>query len=546
MDLSLFNHSKIQTYATQHKFDWIIIPREDEFLGEYVPDYNERLLWASGFSGSAGMTIIGQTSAHLFVDGRYTLQAADETNGFEIHSLTDVWSWINSTIQPSASIALNLRFHSHAFVTKLKHTFHNVQHVDPHPVDQLWSDRPNRPESEPVPHDIQYAGETIDSKLKRIIKEIAPGADALFVHDPFEVAWTLNIRGKDVPYTPVNLARALIWKTGQVDLFLHTKNTQKQLKNHFFAPINIFHDSDLENRLIALNSVHIDPSAPAYYHQLLSGKEVVKSSPIALMKALKNPVEIEGMRKAHFWDGQAIRKFKKWLNTQDLSALSEIKASDQLESFRRECPQFKGPSFATISGFSSNGAIIHYHATPKSNRNFFDNELYLIDSGGQYLEGTTDITRVFTIGNPTDEQRKAYTLVLKGHLRLAMAIFPQDTTGHQLDVLARYDLWQNGLNYEHGTGHGVGSYLSVHEGPHGISSRINTTSLQVGMIVSNEPGYYKAGEFGVRIENMMVVQESEYTGYLCFETLTQAPYEEALIDYTMLTESEINFVKQYV
>jgi Xaa-Pro aminopeptidase len=546
MDLSLFNHSKIQTYATQHKFDWIIIPREDEFLGEYVPDYNERLLWASGFSGSAGIAIIGQNTAHLFVDGRYTLQAADEAKGFEILSLSDVWTWINSHVQPSESIALNLRFHSHAFVTTLKHTFQNVQHIDPHPVDLLWSDRPVRPESEPVPHDIQYSGEDIASKIKRITAEIALGADALFVHDPFEVAWALNIRGKDVPFTPVNLARAIIWKTGLVDLFLHTKNTQKQLKNHFFAHINIFHDSDLENHLKAMSSVQIAPSSPAYYHELLLGKDIVQPSPISLMKALKNPVEIEGMRKAHRWDGQALRKFKEWLTTQDISTLNEIKASNQLELFRRECPNFKAPSFATISGFASNGAIIHYHATPKSNRNFTKNELYLVDSGGQYLEGTTDITRVFSIGNPTEEQRKAYTLVLKGHLRLAMAIFPKGTTGHQLDVLARHDLWQNGLNYSHGTGHGVGSYLSVHEGPHGISSRINTTPLQVGMIVSNEPGYYKAGEFGVRIENMMVVKESEYTGYLCFETLTQAPYEEALIDCSMLTESEISIVKQYV
>lgn len=546
MELSLSNLSLLQTYAIQHNLDWIIIPREDEFLGEYVPNYNERLLWASGFSGSAGIAIIGQTSAHIFVDGRYTLQAADEAKEFEIHSLSDVWNWINTRIQPNESIGLNLRFHSNTFITKLRSTFPNIKHIDPHPIDHLWTDRPSQPESEPVPHDMCYAGESIASKLNRIILEIASGADALFVHDPFEVAWALNIRGQDVPYTPVNLARAIIWKNGHVKVYLHTSNPKKQLREHLGAHVTIHMDSELETHLLAVNSVQIDPSAPAYYHQLLTGKDIIKTSPISLMKALKNPVEIEGMRLAHHWDGQAIRKFKDWLNTQDLSTLSEISASNQLELFRRECPHFKQPSFATISGFASNSAIVHYHATPKSNLNFTNNQLYLVDSGGQYLEGTTDITRVFSIGTPTDEQKKAYTLVLKGHLRLAMAIFPKGTTGHQLDILARYDVWQNGLNYEHGTGHGVGSYLSVHEGPQGISTRINATPLHVGMVVSNEPGYYKAGEFGIRIENMMVVQESQYPGYLCFETLTQAPYEEALIDYAMLTESEITFVNQYI
>lgn len=546
MDLSSFNHSKIQTYARQNNLDWIIIPREDEFLGEYVPDYNERLFWASGFSGSAGLAIIGQTSAHVFVDGRYTLQAAAEALEFEIHSLSDVWQWIHSTVTPSDSIGLNLRFHTQSFVNTLKKTVNTARHIDPHPVDQLWLDRPARPESEMVVHALHHAGESIDSKLKRIIAEIAPGADALFVHDPYEVAWAFNIRGQDVPYTPVTLARALISKNGQVDLFVHQQNISKQLRDHLGAHVTLHLDTALEAHLLQLNCVHIDPSAPAYFRERIAEKGISQASPIALMKAIKNPIEIEGMRKAHHWDGLALRKFKHWISDQAPHTLNEIKASDQLERFRRDCSEYKGSSFATISGFASNGAIIHYHATQQSNRNYKLNELYLVDSGGQYLEGTTDVTRVFSIGAPTPEQRRIYTLVLKGHLRLAMAVFPKGTTGHQLDALARYDLWQQGLNYEHGTGHGVGSYLSVHEGPQGISPRMNATPLYPGMVVSNEPGYYKAGEFGIRIENMMVVQESIHEGYLCFETLTDVPYEEALIDYALLTKDEINVLKQYV
>jgi Xaa-Pro aminopeptidase len=544
MDLSLFNLKQLQHYAAQHKIDWLIVPREDEFLGEYVPAYNERLLWASGFSGSAGLAIIGKASAHLFVDGRYTLQAADEAKEFQIHSLRDVWDWIKTTLTPSSTVGVNLKLHTHAFVTKLKQSVQTVRHLDPHPVDQLWLDRPLRPKSVTVPHDLKYSGESIDSKLSRIRSEMAAPVDALYVHDPHDVAWFLNIRGQDVPYTPITLARALIWKNGGVDVFCDHTSMSDALREHLGKDVQFYSESELEQYILKPKIIQIDPAASAYDRELISGKDIVQSSPIPLMKAIKNSVEIEGMRKAHYWDGEALRKFREWLYTQDPTTLNEIKAAGQLEHFRRESPYCKGLSFASISGFGSNGAIVHYHSTEKTNRQFEPNGLYLIDSGGQYLEGTTDITRVFAIGTPTAEQQKAYTLVLKGHLRLAMAVFPKGTTGHQLDVLARYDLWQHGLNYEHGTGHGVGSYLSVHEGPQGISTRMNATPLQSGMVVSNEPGVYKAGNYGIRIENLMVVQDSEYEGYLCFETLTKVPYEESLIDTTLLTDAELQFLKK--
>lgn len=530
---------------TQHKIDWVLVPREDEFLGEYVPPYNERLLWVSGFSGSAGIAIIGQTCAHLFVDGRYTLQAADEAKEFQIHSLYTMWDWIKATMAPSSVIGLNLRLHTHSFVTKLKQHVQNIRHLDPHPIDQLWRDRPLRPQSVTVPHDIKYAGETIASKLSRVRAVMAQDAEALYVHDPHDVAWVLNIRGQDLPYTPITLCQALIWKNGGVNVFFDHTQISDDLRDHLGTDVQFYPESELEQVLLKLTCVQIDPTASAYDRELVAGKERVQSSPIALMKAIKNAVEIEGMRKAHEWDGDALRKFRLWVFSQDPTSITEIKASDQLEFFRRESPQCKGLSFASISGFGSNGAIVHYHSTEKTNRQFESQGLYLIDSGGQYLEGTTDITRVFAIGTPTSEQRNAYTLVLKGHLRLAMAVFPKGTTGHQLDALARYDLWQHGLNYEHGTGHGVGSYLSVHEGPQGISPRMNATPLQPGMVVSNEPGYYQAGEYGIRIENLMVVQESEHEGYLCFETLTKVPYEKSLIDIGLLTDVELNYLNFY-
>jgi len=351
---------------------------------------------------------------------------------------------------------------------------------------------------------------------------------------------------KDLPYTPITLSRALIWKNGKVDLFLNQSHLSNELRLHLGPQVYIHPLNCLTEYLLKPQCVQIDTNGvSAFDRQLIGGRATIQRSPILSMKAVKNHVEIEGMRKAHQWDGIALGKFRSWLLSQNPNHLDEITAAEQLETFRRECPAYKGPSFPTISGFGANGAIVHYHATPASNQNFTQHGLYLVDSGGQYLEGTTDVTRVFPIGPPTDEQKRAYTLVLKGHLRLAQAVFPIGTTGHQLDVLARYDVWQYGLNYEHGTGHGVGSYLSVHEGPQGISPRANATPLQPGMILSNEPGYYKTGEFGIRIENLMVVQESKHEGYLCFETLTQVPYESTLIDYTLLTDAERNIVFSY-
>ena len=539
------NHRILQQYIYNNSLDWLLVPREDEFLGEYVPEYNERLKWASGFSGSAGLAVIGQDSMHLFVDGRYTLQAAEETKGFEIHSISELWPWLSVIVNQKPVVGLNLKLHSHTFITKLKQHGCDLVVLDSHPVDLLWSDRPKRPESLVVPHPLEYAGETVASKLARVYQAMSANADVLYVHDPHDVAWLLNIRGQDLAYTPIALCRALVWKNGDIIVFVKGSVESHNVLSAISAAVCVHSEDELSDYLKKAIAIQIDPSVSAFDRDCVEGREVVQSSPIVLMKAIKNDTEIDGMRKAHHWDGIAIRKFRDWLYAQEPTNLDEIKAAEQIERFRRDCPQYKGQSFSTISAFGSNGAIVHYHASERSNKQFTTAGLYLVDSGGQYCEGTTDVTRVFAIGNPTDEQRKAYTLVLKGHIRLALSVFPKGTTGHQLDALARYDLWQQGLNYDHGTGHGVGSYLSVHEGPQGISPRMNATPLHPGMVVSNEPGYYKTGEYGIRIESMMVVTESHHKGYLCFETLTHAPYEESLIDFNLLSESELTFIQRF-
>jgi Xaa-Pro aminopeptidase len=541
----LLNHKKLQNYLDENDLDWLFVPREDEFLGEYVQDYNERLKWASGFSGSAGLAVVGRDSLHLFVDGRYTLQAAEEAKHFVVHSLSDLWMWVSSALRQKPGVALNPRLHSQAFVAKLRQCGDTIRYVDPHPVDALWTDRPHRPDSAIVIHPLEYAGESVASKLARVITAMHPNVEVLYVHDPHDVAWLLNIRGHDLAYTPIALCRALVWKNGDIRVFLKGTDDSQKVLSSIASSVFVHSEMELPDYLNRVKAVQIDPSVSAFDQAYVNGREVVQSSPIVMMKAMKNETEIEGMRNAHQWDGIAVRKFREWLYAQDPQTLNEIKAAEQLEQFRRECPHYKSPSFPTISAFGSNGAIVHYHASKRSNVQFTKSGLYLVDSGGQYCEGTTDITRVFPIGHPTDEQRNAYTWVLKGHIRLALSMFPKGTTGHQLDALARYDLWQQGLNYEHGTGHGVGSYLSVHEGPQGISPRINATPLQPGMVVSNEPGYYKTGEYGIRIENLMVVKESQYNGYLCFETLTQVPYEERLIETSLLTEAELTYIQQF-
>ncbi len=537
--------AQLQTYLQTNQIDWLFIPRSDEFFGEYVPICNERLQWVSGFSGSAGIALISQTSAHLFVDGRYTIQAKQESPKFKIHPLSEIWSVIQRLITKTLTVGLNFKFHSRSFVEQLTSLGLRLQHLDPHPIDTLWEDRPQLPSSEIFPHPIKYSGESLTSKIHRVIAALPKQIDSLYVHDPHEVAWVLNIRASDLNYTPIPLCRAIIHTTGETELFLNNSNISAQLREHLGTKVLITPMDQLEKKLTNYLNIQIDSSSSAYDQKLLLNQAFVFPSPILKMQAIKNSTEIQGMRTAHHLDSIALKKFIAWIKSQPIESLSEIKSAEKLESFRKENADFRHPSFPTISGFGSNGAIVHYKATKQTNKPFSSNGLYLFDSGGQYPYGTTDITRTLTFGTPTPEQKQAYTLVLKGHIRLATAIFPKGTTGHQLDALARTDLWQLGLDYAHGTGHGVGSFLSVHEGPASISPRANNIPLEPGMVLSNEPGFYKANAYGIRIENMMVVVESHHNGFLQFETLTKAPYENALIDQELITSSERAYLDSY-
>lgn len=537
---------RIQTDLKNQGVDWLVIPRSDEFLGEYVPACNERLKWATGFSGSAGIACISQESAYLFVDGRYTLQAPQEAPQCEIKSLSMLWYELSQLVSKGQKVGVNLKFHSQQFITQLVQLGADVVNLDPHPVDKLWDKRPEFPKTEVVEHPEKFSGESSISKVVRVITTMPQGVDAMYLHDPHDVAWLLNIRAKDLDYTPIPLCRAVLYLDSSVDLFLSHSHIAESVTLQFAAEnVKVRSIEELDSVLLSLNRVQIDPMASACDHQRLGHRAYVVSLPIQGFKAIKNTAEIEGMREAHRLDGLAVQKFIHWIKHQPIESLNELDAAAKLENFRKESKKFVYPSFPTISGFGANGAIVHYHATAKTNAPFKEQGLYLVDSGGQYPFGTTDITRTLAFGEPTLTQKRNYTRVLKGHIRLATAIFPKGTTGHQLDALARIDLWQNGMDYAHGTGHGVGSFLSVHEGPANISPRMNNVPLEPGMVLSNEPGYYKAHEYGIRIENMMLVKESKFAGFLCFETLTRVPYEQALIDESLLTEAESDYLEAY-
>lgn len=504
-----------------------MVPREDSFLGEFVPSHNERLKWLTGFSGSAGIALIGQEKGFLFVDGRYTLQAVQETKNITILSLSDFFEKLPEIISISEEVLIDPLLHSCVFIEAIEKKLSKNQIVfQKTPIDELWEDRP-LPKLVTIKElDISVVGESRESKLKRVFEQCS--SDALFIHDPHEVAWLLNIRGNEIDYTPIALLKAIAFRNGQVEVLVQAHHETTPLNNVRFIK-NISASSFRE--------IQVDPEASKGDYLELSnqGKVFQTKSPISLLKAIKNETEIHWMKQAQQRDSEVFKQFIPWLKVQ--KNIDERTVGEYVDDLRSKQPGFHSLSFPTICGFRENGAIIHYHASEKSNLNI-TNGVLLIDSGGQYEGGTTDITRTFVMGMPTEEQKKAYTLVLKGNLRLERAIFPMGTKGYQLDILARLDLWEHGLNYPHGTGHGVGAFLSVHEGPQGISPRNNPTELVPGMILSNEPGVYKEGEFGIRIENLLLVKESLIPGFLCFERLTNVPYENDLINFDLLTDIE--------
>jgi Xaa-Pro aminopeptidase len=546
--------------------DGFVVPRSDEHQGEYVPRRAERLAWLTAFTGSAGAAVVFTDRAAIFVDGRYTLQVRRQTDTalFEPRDLITEGpgGWIETSAAKGARIGYDPWLHTAAAVEALKNAAKKAGATmvacDTNPIDAIWSDQPAPPLAKAVPHGLALAGETAEAKRTRIAEEIkAKGADAVVLTMPDSICWLLNIRGGDTPHTPFALSFAILNADGSTDLFIDERKSSPELAQHLGNSVRLLPPAEFTPSLDALKgkAVAADPvsGAAAIFDRLnTAGATIVRlPDPCQLPKACKNSVEIEGTRKAHVRDGAALSNFLCWFAREAPNGhLDEISAAKQLEGFRKATGALSDLSFDSISAASEHAAIPHYRVTRSSNLPVKTNEIYLIDSGGQYPDGTTDVTRTLIVGKPTAEMKDRFTRVLKGHIALATAKFPEGTTGAALDSFARRPLWEAGLDYEHGTGHGVGSYLSVHEGPQNISKRPIQQPLKPGMIVSNEPGYYKAGEYGIRIENLIVVQEAETPPgserkMMEFETITLSPIDLELVEASLLTPGEREWLNAY-
>ncbi len=509
--------------------DAFMLSNTDEFLREY----SDGLKDICGFTGTNGLLIITKEGkCPFFTDGRYITQAYNQLdhNYFDIYTL-QAYDWIKENLLPTTKLG----YYSNYFTINNIRKYHSICDL----VKCL--DKPQKPDGQKIVlHPIEYSGENSRSKCSRIAKTINDG-NAMLLTNLDSISWLLNIRNESTLYTPHVLCRAILYQDGHVDLFIYGEELGLELGNH----INVFSIDKLKDTLHELNSIIIDPeTTPISIVNLIDDKKIIeKEDRCILSKAIKNEIEIEGMIDVHIKDAIAVTNFLYWLESNLDSGISELDAEKQILRYRKEQDLFKQPSFPTISAFNENAAIIHYRASDRTNKIIAKNGLYLIDSGGQYLNGTTDITRTVAIGVPTQEQITHYTIVLKAHIALANAIFPYGTAGRALDIFARQHLWKFGMDYMHGTGHGVGSYLSVHEGPQAISQG-NKVGLMPGMVVSNEPGYYIPGNYGIRIENLMYIDEQE-NGFLCFKQLTCVPYDKRLIDIVMLTNDEINRINHY-
>ncbi|MEH6525019.1 MAG: aminopeptidase P family protein [Sneathiella sp.] len=546
--------------------DGFIVPLNDEYHGEAAPACSERLKWLTGFTGSAGVAGVLKDKAAIFVDGRYTLQVVNEvdTSLFQPRHVSDepMFAWIEENMASGQTLAIDPWLHTESSVNAFKQLTKrlgiSLKETETNLIDDVWTDRPQPPLAMVVPHTDMFSGETSRDKRTAIAATLQGSAVDASIHTLPDVnAWLLNIRGADLPCTPFALGFGILHKDATVDLYMDERKLSPELSEHLGNSVRLFNPDQFHEGLTSLNgkSVQIDPSTTSQWivNKLTSAqaKIIRADDPCLLPKATKNATEVAGTRSAHIRDGAAVTKFLHWLSLNAASgSVDEISAEAQLREFRKTGDKFKDLSFPTISAAGPNGALCHYRSTDASNRKLETGTLYLVDSGGQYLDGTTDITRTIAVGEPTEEMRQRFTLVLKGHIALATARFPKGTTGSQLDTLARAPLWAAGLDYDHGTGHGVGSYLSVHEGPQRISKMPNSIALQPGMIISNEPGYYKANDYGIRIENLVTVYEvdglknAELTTY-GFETLTFAPLDQNLIETSLLTTEELQWVNSY-
>jgi Xaa-Pro aminopeptidase len=558
--------SAFREELTRRKLTGFVIPRADRQQNEYVPPSEERLAWLTGFTGSAGQAIVLTQAAAVFVDGRYTLQAAKQVDpkAWNIEPLVDPppESWLAQHLSAGDRLGFDPWLHTSAVAERLAAACAKAGAeliaVDSNPLDSVWTERPPPPLAPVTVHGPQFSGETEADKLGRIRLEIVRlGVDALVLTDSHAVAWTFNIRGADVSHTPLPLSYALIPKDGRPAVFIDQRKLSNSVRDHLEQTADVEDPDALAPKLTELArrgaSIALDSATAAEALSRLivtaGGKPVRGSDPVSLLKAVKNITEIEGTRAAHRRDAVALTRFLAWIDREAPSgALTEIDTVEALETFRRDTGALKDVSFPTIAGTGPNGAIVHYRVTRKTNRRISPGDLLLIDSGAQYEDGTTDVTRTIAIGEPTTEMRDRFTRVLRGHIAIARAVFPDGTTGAQIDALARQFLWQAGIDFEHGTGHGVGSYLSVHEGPARIS-KLGTTPLRRGMILSNEPGYYKTDAFGIRIENLELVVGTDIAGaekpMNAFETLTLAPIDRRLVDLNMLSGDELSWLNEY-
>lgn len=556
--------TRLREKLTENTLDGFIVPRADEFQGEFVSSYAERLKWLTDFTGSAGAAIVLKDKAAVLSDGRYTIQLKQQID-LKIFEAADsvklgIGGWLAVNAPEGARIGFDPHLHTQAQIEKIEAALtgrdvHFVSCVNL--IDQIWEDQPGKPLGAVEIFPLSVAGKSSADKIKDISAAIAKqGHYACVLTLPDSVCWLLNVRGNDVEHLPVVLSTAIIYADGRVRWVVDERKVSDEVRKHIGA-VEIVNPDSQEQLLaqLALESdkpIMLDANhAALWFKQQLhaNGAAVIDAKdPCIIPKAIKTPEEIESIRKAHLLDGAAIVKFLRWLEQQnDVASLSEIGVEEKLRACRAQHKSFRDDSFSTIAGFGANGAIVHYRASEKTNARFSDNNLLLLDSGGQYLSdnmgGTTDITRTMAIGKPTTEMCERFTQVLKGHIAVARAKFPEGTTGIEIDARARKPLHEAGIDYMHGTGHGVGCYLSVHEEAASISPR-GADALQAGMLLSNEPGYYKEGEYGIRIENLVFIRK-ETDGQLGFETVSLVPIDRTLIVRSLLNADELAWINEY-
>ena len=550
----------IKKWMKINKINFLLVNRTDEFLNEYIASYAERLKWISNFSGSAGRAIITQKKSYLFVDGRYTLQAKKEVNKkyFEILSLENFWLWLQKKIKKDFILSIDPKLLNNYEFEKIEKIINlrkaKISFLEKNPIDIFWLNQPFYPKSRAFLHDEKFSGKSLEKKLHIIQMNLKKNSIDFYILSSLDsIAWLLNIRGDDIPYTPLLLSYAIIPKKGNIDFFVEHKKIVN-IKKSLLKKVNFHKIDNLDSYINKINKnsiIGMDKFKTNYQFNRICKKNKLKIlyllDPCTYPKAEKNKTEIIGAKNANIRDGITITKFLYWLkNKVDSSKMDEISAANFLYNLRKKNKYFFSSSFDTISAIGKNSALPHYRVNINSNLKFKKNEIYLFDSGGQYYDGTTDITRTVILGRPNNEQKDRFTRVLKGHIALCSAEFGPNIKGSSLDYLARKSLLEIGCDYEHGTGHGIGSFLSVHEGPQKISKFTVPSEgyLKEGMILSNEPGFYKKNKYGIRIENLIYIKKKTNNNFY-FETISFAPIDVDLIEIKLLNEKEKKWINKY-